>query len=407
MIAFLSFQTSQLNKGFRPLPTPTIYIENPIIENTPAVKITSTPTPTNTITPTPTPVATKDLSATEVTKRMGNGINLGHVMDAYGRKSLGTTASVIEYETAWGQPITTKEMIEGIKKAGFDTIRIPVSWTNTMNYEIGDYTINSAYLDRVEELIDYALQSELFVIVNDHWDGGWWGMFGSSSPEVRASAMELYTSMWKQIATRYADKSHYLVFESANEELGYRLNNTDVCGDSGSLSEEDYYLASNQINQAFVNTVRSCGGNNQDRFLLIAGINANIGSTCNKAFQMPTDSSNEKLLVSVHYYDPYNYCLFPNATSWGSEEELSYMEYTLSKLNSFKKAGIGVVISEWGIVTEPGVQKENQQFYMKTLLELCEKYDYCPILWDTGYYYDKTTCEVKEEFQTLFFRESE
>ena len=115
-----------------------------------------------------------EMSSIELTKVMGNGINLGNTMEAYGRGSLGTNADVTAYETFWGQPVTTQEMITGMKDAGFDSIRIPVAWTNMMAFETGDYTINPAYLDRVGEIIEYAYNADMYVILNDHWDGGWW-----------------------------------------------------------------------------------------------------------------------------------------------------------------------------------------------------------------------------------------
>ena len=123
----------------------------------------------------------QELTALEVTELMGNGINLGNTMEAYGRKDLGTEAETARYETFWGQSVTTQEMLDGMKAAGFDTLRLPVAWTNMMAFESGDYTINSAYLDRVEEIAGYARNAGMYVIINDHWDGGWWGMFGSAS----------------------------------------------------------------------------------------------------------------------------------------------------------------------------------------------------------------------------------
>ena len=161
----------------------------------------------------------RSLTSLEAAALMGNGINLGNTMEAYGRKSLGITARVTAYETFWRQPVTTREMIRIMKAAGFDTLRIPVAWTNAMNFEYGDYTIGKNYLRRVGEIIGYALEEDMFVIVNDHWDGGWWGMFGSASQETRDKAMEMYISMWRQIAEEFKDYPHRLVFESANEEL--------------------------------------------------------------------------------------------------------------------------------------------------------------------------------------------
>ena len=127
--------------------------------------------------------STLDLAKTDavtLAKYMGNGINLGNTMEAYGHTTLGTGAGVSSYETYWGQPVTTAQMFQGMKACGFDSVRIPIAWTNMMDYESGDYTINKAYLDRVEEIVNYALDAEMFVIINDHWDGGWWGMFGSN-----------------------------------------------------------------------------------------------------------------------------------------------------------------------------------------------------------------------------------
>ncbi|GFH96241.1 xyloglucan-specific endo-beta-1,4-glucanase BoGH5A [Lachnospiraceae bacterium] len=123
----------------------------------------------------------EELTALEVVRLMGNGINLGNTMEAYGRAHLGTDARPTQYETFWGQPVTTREMLEGMKAAGFDTLRLPVAWTNMMDFESGDYTIDPAYLDRVEEIVGYARSAGMYVIINDHWDGGWWGMFGSAS----------------------------------------------------------------------------------------------------------------------------------------------------------------------------------------------------------------------------------
>lgn len=94
-------------------------------------------------------------------------------------------------------------MIKGMKASGFDSLRVPVAWTNAMEYEKGDYTINEAYLDRVEEIINYALDNDMYVIINDHWDGSWWGMFGSSEQSDVDKAFEMYKSMWTQIANRY------------------------------------------------------------------------------------------------------------------------------------------------------------------------------------------------------------
>ena len=146
-----------------------------------------------------------ELTAHQVIKLMGNGINLGNTMEAYGHSTYVQGGDPTNFENLWGQPTTTQEMIDGMKAAGFDSLRVPVAWTNGMNFESGDYTIDARLLNRVEEIVNYALNADMYVIINDHWDGGWWGMFGSEDQAVRDKAMEMYKSMWTQIGEHFAD----------------------------------------------------------------------------------------------------------------------------------------------------------------------------------------------------------
>ena len=386
-------------------------------EPTQAPDATATPTPTLTPDQTPTDVDPgftvdpaedaaapdlKKLNALEVAELMGNGINLGNTMEAYGRASHGVGKATSLYETAWGQPITTQEMVSGMKAAGFDTLRVPVAWTNAMNYEDGDYTINQSYLDRVGEIIDYAINADMFVIVNDHWDGGWWGMFGSATEVTRNAAMEMYTEMWRQIAEEYGDRSYKLIFESGNEELGNRLNDKDVCPDSGSLSEDECYATAHQINQAFVDTIRATGGNNADRFLLIAGYNTDVTMTCDSRFKMPTDTADGKLLLSVHYYDPSNYCIFTSVEDWGSKQEYQSMNDMLAKMTKYTEQGYGIVIGEWGVLYENGAVKNQRTEYMTNFLANCDLYGYCPVLWDCNNMYNRNKCALIDDYKDFF-----
>lgn len=338
------------------------------------------------------------MTSIELTRVMGNGINLGNTMEAYGRNVLGTNASVSSYETYWGQPVTTREMIDGMKAAGFDSIRIPVAWTNMMDFENGDYTINEAYLERVKEIIDYAYEADMFVIINDHWDGGWWGMFGSASPETREQAKELYVSMWMQIADYYKDYDEHLIFESGNEELGFRLNDTDVAYDSGALSETECYETTNRINQMFVDTVRAASGYNKTRFLLIAGFGTDINCTVDDRFMMPTDTAENKLLVSVHFYDPSGYCIMDSVDRWGYRAEYEAMNAQLAKMTQFTEAGYGVIIGEYGALPSNWTTKNNALEYTINFLDNCDLYGYAPMLWDTNSgNYDKQMLQIRDE----------
>lgn len=344
-------------------------------------------------------VMREGLTALEATRLMGNGINLGNTLEACDNNVGIKTNTPLSYETHWGQPKTTQAMIDGMKAAGFDTIRIPVAWmTNATHLYEGDYTIDADYMDRVEEVVRYARKAGMYVIVNDHWDGGWYGMFGSESAETRALAMEAYKGMWQQIAERFRDYSDYLIFESANEELGGRFdeNSPLYCSDSvvTYLTDDERYALTNEINQTFVDVVRATGGNNATRFLLIAGYGTNIDQTCDDRFQMPKDTADSKLMVSVHYYDPWSYCgasSAASATKWGKVSDYEYMDQQLAKMTKFTEAGYGVVIGEYGALPCSDGLKDNTLAYHTAFLDACTKYDLTNCLWDCSGLYKRVS----------------
>lgn len=344
-------------------------------------------------------VMREGLTALEATRLMGNGINLGNTLEACDNNVGIKTNTPLSYETHWGQPKTTQAMIDGMKAAGFDTIRIPVAWmTNATHLYEGDYTIDADYMDRVEEVVRYARKAGMYVIINDHWDGGWYGMFGSESAETRALAMEAYKGMWQQIAERFRDYSDYLIFESANEELGGRFdeNSPLYCSDSvvTYLTDDERYALTNEINQTFVDVVRATGGNNATRFLLIAGYSTDIDQTCDDRFQMPKDTVDSKLMISVHYYDPWSYCgasSAVSATKWGKVSDYEYMDQQLAKMTKFTEAGYGVVIGEYGALPCSDGLKDNTLAYHTAFLDACTKYNLTNCLWDCSGLYKRVS----------------
>lgn len=344
-------------------------------------------------------VMREGLTALEATRLMGNGINLGNTLEACDNNVGIKTNTPLSYETHWGQPKTTQAIIDGMKAAGFDTIRIPVAWmTNATHLYEGDYTIDADYMDRVEEVVRYARKAGMYVIINDHWDGGWYGMFGSESAETRALAMEAYKGMWQQIAERFRDYSDYLIFESANEELGGRFdeNSPLYCSDSvvTYLTDDERYALTNEINQTFVDVVRATGGNNATRFLLIAGYSTDINQTCDDRFQMPKDTADSKLMVSVHYYDPWSYCgasSAVSATKWGKVSDYEYMDQQLAKMTKFTEAGYGVVIGEYGALPCSDGLKDNTLAYHTAFLDACTKYNLTNCLWDCSGLYKRVS----------------
>lgn len=351
----------------------------------------------------------KDMNAIEFTEAMGNGINLGNTLEAYGHASYGTNAATTVYETLWGQPVTTKEMVQGMKDAGFDSLRVPVAWTNMMNYESGDYTINEAYINRVGEIISWAIEADMVVIVNDHWDGGWWAMFGSADEATRTKAMDLYTSMWTQLATAYKDYDYHLVFESGNEEMGNRFND-EWNKKAGVLTQDECYELTNELNQKFVDIVRKTGGGyNKDRFLLCAGYNTDIDMTVDDRYKMPTDTAEGKLIVSVHYYTPSGYCIDKGITSWYTKSNVELMNSFLEKLTKFTDAGYGVIIGEYGVLIEGQNElKKDTVEYMENFLANCDYYGYCPVLWDCNNQYNRNECKMQfNEVAKIFTKAKE
>ena len=157
------------------------------------------------------------------------------------------------------------------------------------------------------------------------------------------------------------------------------------------------YEITNKINQTFVDTVRAAGGHNEDRFLLIAGYNTDITKTCDDRFVMPTDTAKDKLLISVHFYEPWSYCAeeMESAAPWGTKKELAAISESLNKMTKFTDKGIGVVIGEYATMPLKDKSfKENMNTYHANILDICDINDYCPILWDRGDFFSKTDCKL-------------
>ncbi|MCQ2464067.1 MAG: cellulase family glycosylhydrolase [Oscillospiraceae bacterium] len=334
----------------------------------------------------------RDISTMELVRDMGIGINLGNTLEACGDWIDGKDSA--SYETAWGSPVITREMIQGYRDAGFGVLRIPVAWSNLMKDD-GNYNISSEYMDRVTEVIDWTLDSGLYAIVNIHWDNGWVNTF----PENKTECMKRYEKMWTQIADRYRDYGDYLMFESQNEELGWEKLWNRWAGDAGKT--ESYALA-NEINQKFVDVVRKSGGNNEKRHLLISGYNTGIDVTCDPLFKMPSDPA-ERCAVSVHYYSPSTFAILEEdadwgkaQSTWGTAKEVQDLNNEMDMMkNTFVDRGIPVIIGEYGC---PEKNKEPESV-MKFLTSVCEaaySRQMCPVLWDTpGGRYDRIECKME------------
>lgn len=354
----------------------------------------------------------KELSSQDLIKdEMGLGINLGNTMEAC--KAVGEIDNFTEatdFEQAWSAPITTQAYIDSIHSYGINTLRIPVAWTSMVSKD-GNYTINPKMLGRVEEIVNYALNNGMYVIINDHFDYGWWGAFGSADPAVREGAWKRYESYWTQICERFKGYSDHLIFESANEELtdaaglpngglnaainqdGYLASD----GVAGILTLEEVYETSNKINQTFVNIVRASGGNNEYRHLLIAGHATNIDKTCNSKYIMPTDTIAEngksKLMVSVHYYDPWEFCGDGMSGAVYKEANKKHTQTQFAKMKKFTDEGYGFIVGEFGVCNP---LQDGVATYLKDTMEIIVKAGGVPVLWDTpGTYFDREACTMQ------------
>ena len=351
-----------------------------------------------------------------IQNEMGQGINLGNTMEAtYLVTERESHTEATDFETAWGSEIITQEAIDGMHSYGFNTIRIPVAWSNMVKLDDGNYTINEKYLGRVEEIVNYALNDGMYVIINDHWDCGWWGSFGAAyrdengkkqpNETLRQQAWVRYISYWTQIAERFKNYSDHLIFEGANEELGDRLNDpvykegfsNGGTGNpvSGSLTENECYQTTNMINQLFVNIIRKSGGNNAYRHLLIPGYDTNIEKTVDGRFIMPTDTEENgvsKLSVSVHYYTPWGFCGDGNKGNYTPEDKMVTKEQ-LSLMRLYSEQGYGVILGEYG-VCNPRQDKVCDWLY--DVMCYSSDYSILPVLWDSaGRYYNRSKCKMK------------
>lgn len=334
----------------------------------------------------------RDITTMELVQDMGLGINLGNTMEVSGMY----VGTVQGFETGWGSPVVTKEMIQGYKDCGFGVLRVPVAWSNLM---AEDHTISPDYLARVKQIVDWALESGLYVIMNIHWDGGWFEGFGKD--DKRDECFKKYESIWTQLTTAFNnDYGDKLMFESLNEEGGWDeiWNRYSHEGD-----KEKSYGILNDMNQRFVNIVRDSGGNNAKRHLLIAGYGTDIELTCDEAFKMPDDPEN-RCAVSVHYYTPSTFAILDKDASWGKARTEWGDDADIAELNKYmdmmKTAyidkGIPVIIGEYGSSTK-NKTPEMVRNYLTSVCEAAYTRGMCPVLWDiTDVFYDRTNMNFKD-----------
>lgn len=349
-----------------------------------------------------------ELDQTAITAAMGMGWNLGNQLEASSNK--------VPNETTWGNPTITEDLIKAVKAQGFNTIRIPVSYLSKIG-EAPDYTIDSAWLDRVQEVVDYVVGNDMYAVMNIHGDGyytvdgSWLLCVDDNQDEIKAK----YEAVWKQIADRFKDYDEHLIFESMNEESDNTYGKPN----------KDGYANINEYNRIFVDTVRGTGSNNTKRWLLLPGWNTNIEYTAgNYGFVIPEDklceSDGKRIMISVHYYDPYNFTIDENSSSaktqwgkyatenfdnWGQEDHVDSQMQMLH--DTFIAEGYPVIIGEMGVQDKTHLSEsfnEYRRYWLEYVVKSAKANGCIPVYWDNGWngkngfgLFDRTSCTVTQQ----------
>lgn len=322
----------------------------------------------------------RNITSQQLVEDMTFGWNLGNTLDVCqadrdgdGKINEHVEAGEKVDETLWGNPKATKELFTSLKKNGVNAVRIPVTWRDHMD---SNGNIDREWMDRVQQVVDYAYSQGMYVIINVHHDGGGDPKFGAwiieESQKDYNTFLKKYKNVWKQIAERFKNYSDYLIFESMNEVGFDTLYNKN---------KADAYNLINKINQDFVDIIRATGGNNAKRHLLIAGYYTDIERTCDSLYKMPDDKAG-RCILSVHYYTPWDFCTCDIKHTWGTKSEVSQMETLIGKMKkNFVDKGIPVIIGEYAA---SGSDLSSCIFFIEKLNKLCSDYGIATFIWDSG-----------------------
>jgi endoglucanase len=320
--------------------------------------------------PSAPPEPMTELDAWDAVARMTPGINIGNTLEATNG-----------WETGWGNPRITKEYVETLAHLGFKTVRVPVAWDS---FAV-DERIADDKLRRVGEVVDWIIGAGMFCVVNIHWDGGWIDS-GSKErfPDTYATfspvAERKYRAYWTQISSYFAAKNEKLIFESLNEETKF-----DNAG-----SVEKAYATLTHVNQLFIDTVRTTGGNNSKRLLIVAGYATDITKTCSSDYALPKDTVPHRLFVSVHYYTPWPFCGMTEdaswgkmAPTWGSAGDVAELERLFDMMAGFTtRNDIPAFIGEFGVTERK--ESASRVRWLSAVIGAAAARKMVPVLWDTG-----------------------
>ncbi|MEO7495752.1 MAG: cellulase family glycosylhydrolase [Massilia sp.] len=323
-------------------------------------------------------------SATQLAAKMKLGTNIGNTMEAWGCNPAG--------ETCWGQPLVSAAYVKLVKDSGLDAIRIPVSWDQYADQTTGK--ISDVWLNRVKQVVQYAVDNGLYAIVNIHWDGGW--LESNFSQEKKDAVNAKQKAYWEQIATQLRDFDEHVLFASANEPA----------------AETPAAIAVLQTyHQTFVNAVRSTGGKNAYRVLVIQAPRTDIDLAANSWDALPTDTIAGRQMAEVHYY-PWSFTLQGEDADysqvfcyWGKDfhsttdtyrnstrEEEDFTDAQFAKMKTkFADKGIPVVLGEFGAMlrTQPPcadlpLHRASRAYYGQYVTQSALAHGMLPFYWEIG-----------------------
>jgi len=316
--------------------------------------------------------------------------------------NLGNTLEPPCGEGCWA-PAATQAMINKVAQSGFNTIRIPVAW-NSHASPSAPYTINASWMNRVKQVVDWSLDAGLTVVVNTHWDGGWFeSNIGTTvNPTINAKM----NSYWTQIASTFAGYDDRLLFAAANEP---NIRDDELNNVAQMSTLMSYY-------QTFVNAVRGTGGSNTSRWLIVQGPNTDIDMTDSLMNTLPSDPTEDRLAVEVHYYDPFQFTLMLNDEWWGNQfyfwgddynsatlptrnathSEEDHLVAQLQKMNTkFVSQGVPVILGEFSATNRTGnpeltgddldLHLASRLYYHELIVDTANSLGISPFYWDNGW----------------------
>jgi uncharacterized repeat protein (TIGR02543 family) len=307
-------------------------------------------------------------TAAQVAAQIDTGWNIGNSLEVPGG------------ETGWGNPVVSQTLINSVKAAGFNAVRIPCAWDSHADQTT--MTIDPAWLARVKQVVDYAISNNMYVVLNEHWDGGWLEEHPTFAYQTAVNAKQ--KAYWTQIATYFKAYDQHLLFAGTNE----------VHADYGTPTAENITVQQS-YNQTFVDAVRATGGNNASRTLVVQTYNTNISFGL-QFFSLPTDSASNRMIVEVHYYDPYDFTLNPNGSclAWGAPytqysncawAQESYVDSTFASVNQkWVAAGVPVIIGEYAVGGRSNLDYASRAYYLKYVNQSAAKNGIKTFYWDNG-----------------------